>query len=315
VGVVKVPDARVDFLAGVFSPRKTTYATIEFVDVVGLVRGQGRDLALAPVRDVDAMVHVVRAFDESLAPRSAEETQRDIRDFDTELILTDLQTVEKRLERIGKDLGKTKDPDLELERDLLERVRAWLEAERPLREMDFAPEDRKRARGFAFLSQKPMIHALNVTEAAIQEAAVDAGGHTPPPNTARVVISGKLEAEMAELGDEDLSAFLEDYGLGESGMVRLVGSAYELLGLISVLTAGEEEVRAWTIRRGTTAWKAAGAIHTDLERHFIRAEVVAFEQFREHPSFAAMRERGQFRLEGKDYVVQDGDIITVRHSG
>lgn len=314
VGVVRVPDPRVDFLAEVFQPRKATYATIEFVDIVGLVQGQGRDMALAPVRDVDALVQVVRAFDESFAPRSPEDVERDIRDFDTELILSDLQTVEKRLERIAKDLARTKDADLSLEKDLLEKIREWLESERPLRELELSPEERKRARGFAFVSEKPMITAINVTEDAIQNAEDWMRGEAPK-GTARVVISGKLEAEMAELSDEDLAAFLADYGLGESGMVRLVRSAYDLLGLISFLTAGDDEVRAWTIPRGTTAQKAAGAIHTDLERHFIRAEVVAFDQFRDDPSFAAMRERGQLRLEGKEYIVQDGDIINVRHSG
>jgi hypothetical protein len=182
--------------------------------------------------------------------------------------------------------------------------------------MELSPEDARRARGFAFLSQKPMIHAINVGEDNIdllRESKEGAAGL--PSNTARVAISGKLEAEMAELADDDLDAFLEDYGLGESGMVRLVRSAYRLLGLISFLTAGEDEVRAWTIRAGTTAQRAAGAIHSDLERHFIRAEVSSFEAFREKGSFAALREQGLLRLEGKEYVVQDGDIINVRHSG
>lgn len=318
VGVVKVPDARVDFLASVFEPRKTTYATIEFVDIVGLVQGQGRDLALDPVRDVDAMVHVVRAFEEGAPhPRGSVDPERDIRDFDAELILSDLQSVEKRLERITKDLGKIRDPDLEHEHELLGRIRSWLESGRPLREMEFSPEDLKRARGFAFLSQKPMIYAINVGEEEIGKAGEsndDATGSIAH-NTAKVFVSGKLEAEMAQLGDDDLAAFLADYGLEEPGMVRLIRSAYDLLGLISFLTAGKEECRAWTIRRGTTAQKAAGVIHSDLEKHFIRAEVSSFEDFREYPSFAALREHGLLRLEGKDYIVKDGDIITVRHSG
>jgi len=315
VGVVRVPDERIDYLSSVFNPRKTTYATVEFVDVVGLAQGQGRDLALEPVRDVDAMVHVVRAFDKGVPhPRGSVDPERDIRDFDTELILSDLQSVEKRLERLGKDIRKVRDPELENERDLLVRIQEWLESERPLREMELSQEDRRRARGFAFLSQKPMIYAVNVDDdrASLTGATAD---DTTRANTARVTIAGKLEAEMTELADEDLQAFLEDYGLRESGMVRLIRSVYQLLGLISFLTAGEEEVRAWTIRRGTTAQRAAGAIHSDLEKHFIRAEVASFEAFREHGSFAALREQGLLRLEGKDYVVEDGDIITVRHSG
>jgi GTP-binding protein YchF len=317
VGVVKVPDARVDFLASVFEPLKTTHATIEFVDVVGLVRGQGRDLALDPVRDVDAMIHVVRAFDDGIPdPRGSADAERDIRDFETELILNDLQSVEKRLERLTRERKKIKDSDLEREHELLGRIREWLESERPLREMDFTPDESKRMRGFAFLSQKPMIYAINVGEdqithgggPVVREAAEG-------PNTARVLISGKLEAEMAQLGDEDLAMFLADYGLQESGMMRLIRTAYELLGLISFLTAGPEECRAWTIRKGTTAQRAAGAIHSDLEKHFIRAEVSSFGDFRRYPSFAALREQGLLRLEGKEYVVKDGDIITVRHSG
>ena len=320
VGVVRVPDARVDFLASIFEPAKITYATIEFVDVVGLIQGHGKDLALDPVRDVDAMVHVVRAFDDGIPhPQGSIDPERDIRDFDTELILNDLGSVEKRLERIARDRKKSKDPELEREHELLLKIREWLESERPLREMELSEEESKRSRGFAFLSQKPMIYAINVGEDQIGAGAAELGASTKQqsnaPNTARVYISGKLEAEMAQLTDEDLKVFLADYGLEESGMIRLIRSAYELLGLISFLTAGEEECRAWTIRKGTTAQKAAGAIHTDLEKHFIRAEVSSFEDFSEHPSFAALREHGLLRLEGKDYVVRDGDIITVRHSG
>jgi ribosome-binding ATPase len=317
VGIVRVPDDRVDFLSSVFSPRKTTFATIEFVDVVGLVEGQGREMVLAPVRDVDALVHVVRAFDSEIPhPSGSVDPERDIRDFDAELILSDLQSVEKRLERLAKDIRKVKDPDLEREYELLIGIQQWLEAERPLREMDLSEEAIRRVRGFSFLSAKPMLYVINVGEDHLDalegtsDCAPSASGHT-----ARVAVAGKLEAEMGELSDEDMAAFLEDYGLNESGMVRLVRSAYHLLGLISFLTAGEEEVRAWTVRKGTTAQGAAGAIHTDLAKHFIRAEVASFEAFKEHGSFAALRDKGLLRLEGKDYRVEDGDIITIRHSG
>ena len=317
VGIVRVPDERVDFLASVFTPRKTTYATIELVDVGPLVRGTGRELALESVRDVDALVHVVRAFDEGVPhPQGSVDPDRDIRDLDSELILADLQSVEKRLERIRKEMGKSKDAAREREHALLERIREWLETGRPLREMELASEESKQVRGFAFLSEKPIIHAINIGEEQVSLLLARPDGHSAPaPNTGRVYISGKLEAEMAELPTEDLQSFLEDYGLRESGMIRLVRSTYDLLGLISFLTAGEEECRAWTIRRGTTAQRAAGAIHSDLEKHFIRAEVCRFEEFRKHGSFRALRERGLLRLEGKDYIVEDGDIITVRHSG
>ncbi len=316
VGVVQVPDERVAFLASVFEPLKVTYATVEFVDVAGLVRGKGRDLALDPVRDVDAMVHVVRAFDDAAVPHSESsiDPERDIRNFDAELILADLASVEKRLERLNKDLKKLKDAELERERDFLVQAQNWLESEHPLREMDIPETDRKRMRGFAFLSEKPMIYAINRGEDQIGELSQDPAKDSPP-NTERVYICGKLEAEMTELPPEDLDSFLEDYGLTETGMVRLIRSTYHLLGLISFLTVGEDECRAWTIRKGTTAQKAAGVIHTDLEKHFIRAEVAHFADFREHPGFGPLRDKGLLRLEGKGYEVQDGDIVNVRHSG
>ena len=316
VGVVQVPDERVAFLASVFDPVKVTYATVEFVDVVGLVRGKSRDMALDPVRDVDAMVHVVRAFDDPAVPHSESsvDPERDIRNFDAELILADLASVEKRLERLNKDLKKLKDADLERERDFLVQALEWLESERPLREMDIPEADRKRMRGFAFLSEKPMIYAINLGEDQIEQLRQEQTKDSPP-NTERVYICGKLEAEMTELPPEELDSFLEDYGLTESGMVRLIRSTYHLLGLISFLTAGEEECRAWTIRKGTTAQKAAGVIHTDLEKHFIRAEVAHFVDFQEHPGFGPLRDKGLLRLEGKGYEVEDGDIMNVRHSG
>ncbi len=317
VGVVRVPDERVDFLASVFHPKKTTYTTIEFVDIQGLIRGKGRDMAFAPVRDVDALVHVVRAFEEESLPHpdGSVNPERDIRDFDAELILADLSSVEKRLERLDKDLKKIKDADLAFERDLLRKTHEWLESERPLREMDMDESARKRVKGFSFLSEKPMIYVLNLGDDQIETLEATHDEEESRPNTERAYICGKLEGEMAELPPEELTDFLADFGISESGMERLIRSTYHLLGLISFLTAGEEECRAWTIRRGTKAQKAAGAIHTDLEKHFIRAEVSGLDDFKKHPSFAELREHGLLRLEGKEYEVKDGDIITVRHGG
>lgn len=317
LGVARVPDSRVDFLASVFNPRKMTYATMEFVDVGGLVRGTGRDASLDPVRDVDALVHVVRLFDDPSVPHpeGSVDPERDIRDLDTELILSDLQSIEKRLERLEKDLARIKDADREKERGFLLQARDWLESAKPLREMAMSAEDRKSVRGFAFLSEKPMLQVLNVGEDRLDMVRTGAPDRAPSGRTAQVAVCGKLEAEMSELAPDEIQSFLDDYGMAESGMVRLIRSAYELLGLISFLTAGEEECRAWTIRKGTKAQQAAGVIHTDLETHFIRAEVCRFDDFREHPGFAALREKGLLRLEGKDYEVQDGDIMTVRHSG
>jgi len=253
------------------------------------------------------------------------DAERDIRNFDAELILADLASIEKRLERLEKDLKKIKDADMKMERDFLVEAQAWLESERPLREMTIDEAVSKQIRGFSFLSAKPMVYAINVGEDQIDMLnspntspdTVDAGDTNVEsrPNTERVYICGKLEAEMVDLPTEELNSFLEDYGLSESGMVRLIRSTYHLLGLISFLTAGEEECRAWTIRRGTRAQQAAGAIHTDLEKHFIRAEVAGFDDFKEHGGFAALRDKGLLRLEGKQYEVKDGDIINVRHGG
>ena len=317
VGVVQVPDTRVEYLASVFSPRKTTFATVEFVDVGGLERGKGRDMALDPVRDVDTLVHVVRAFADEAVPHpdGSVDAERDIRNFGAELILADLASIEKRLERLNKDLGKIKDADMTRERDFLVEAEAWLESERPLREMSIDEATSKQIRGFSFLSAKPMVYVINIGEDQIDLLTSGSSNDESRPGRDRVYICGRLEAEMAELPAEDLVGFLEDYGLDESGMVRLIRSTYHLLGLISFLTAGEEECRAWTIRRGTRAQRAAGAIHTDLEKHFIRAEVAAFDDFKEHGGFAALRDKGLLRLEGKEYEVKDGDILNIRHSG
>ena len=317
VAVVKVPDRRVDFLASVFKPRKTTHATIEFVDIAGLVRGRTREMVLDPVRDVDALVHVVRAFsDDAVAhPDGSVDTERDIRNFDAELILADLASIEKRVERLDKDLKKIKDPGLAMERDFLAQARAWLEGERPLREMSIDTDVERRIRGFAFLSAKPMVVALNIGEENIERLRGGGAGGESRRGAERVLVCGRLEAEMAELAPDELEGFLDDYGLSESGMVRLIRSTYHLLGLISFLTAGDAECRAWTIRQGTRAGRAAGAIHTDLEKHFIRAEVAAFDDFERHGGFASLREKGLLRLEGREYEVQDGDIVTVRHGG
>ena len=261
------------------------------------------------------MVHVVRAFEDDTVPHpeSSVDLERDVRNFDAELILADLASVEKRLERLDKDLKKIKDDSLARERDLLRGVHKWLETERPLREMEISDADRRQLRGFAFLSEKPMIYSINLGDDQVEQ--IPGTPEESVANTERVYVCGKLEAEMAELPPEELSAFLADYGLHESGMERLIRSTYHLLGMISFLTAGEEECRAWTIRRGTKAHQAAGAIHTDFEKHFIRAEVSRFDDFREHPSFAELRENGLLRLEGKEYEVCDGDIVNVRHSG
>jgi GTP-binding protein YchF len=317
VGIVKVPDTRLDFLSSKFAPEKTTYATIEFVDVQGLQRGKGQDMALAPVRTVDALVHVVRAFQDEAVPHpeGTVNPERDKQSLDYELMLADVASIEKRMERLEKDLKKSKNAALETERAYLQRAKAWLESEKPLREMEVNDQERKLVKGFAFLSEKPMIYVENIGENQLDALRHPDGHHALRPNTEQTIICGKLEAEMAELPPEELKTFLADYGLTESGAERLIRTTYRLLGLISFFTVGEEECRAWTITGGTNAQNAAGVIHTDLADYFIRAEVCQYDDFAKYGSMQALKEKGLLRLEGKEYIVKDGDIMTIRHSG
>lgn len=323
VGIARVPDARLGKLAEVFEPKKITYATIEYVDIGGLQKDREKNAAsLVPLREADALAHVVRLFEDPSVPHEGEklDAMRDIESVEIELMLNDLEQASKRIERVEKDLKKKKDPLLEAELQLLARCRQALESETPLRELEFKPEERKMLHGFKFLSQKPMLYVLNLGD----EEAADAGRAVEKhhleklaakPQTAIVPFCGKIEAELSELNDAESAEMMRAYGLGESGRDRLIHATYRLLGLISFLTCGEPEVRAWTIARGATAPQAAGAIHSDIERGFIKAEVVNWEHLLAAGSFAAARERGQVRLEGKEYVVQEGDVILFRHSG
>lgn len=317
VGIVKVPDARLDVLSAAFHPEKTTYATVEFVDVQGLVRGKGQDMALAPVRTVDALLHVVRSFKDESVPHSegAVDPERDKRNLDYDLMLADMASIEKRMERLEKDLKKQKNAALEKELAYLQKAKAWLESEKPLREMEINEDEKKLVKGFAFLSEKPMIYVENIGEDQLDRLRHPEANASLRPNTEQTVICGKLEAEMAELPPDELKTFLADYGLHESGTERLIRTTYRLLGLISFFTVGEEECRAWTITQGANAQHAAGVIHTDLSEHFIRAEVCHYDDFVKHGSMQALKEKGLLRLEGKEYPVKDGDIVTIRHSG
>jgi GTP-binding protein YchF len=317
VGIVKVPDPRVNFLASKFNPEKTTFATVEFVDVPALVRGRGQEMTLAPLRSVDVLIHIVRVFeDESVAhPEGSVDPARDRRDLDYELMLADIASIEKRMERLGKDLKKGKTPQLVQELSYLEKAKAWLESEKPLREMEVSGEEKRLVKGFAFLSEKSMIYVDNIGESQMERLRHPGEDELLRPNTEHTTICGKLEAEMAELPPDELRSFLADYGLTESGSERLIRATYRLLGLISFFTVGEEECRAWTIARGTNAQRAAGAIHTDLENHFIRAEVCHYDDFVKYGSMQALKEKGLLRLEGKEYLVKDGDIMEIRHSG
>jgi hypothetical protein len=265
----------------------------------------------------------LRAFEEPSIPHVGDiDPLRDAKNVDFDLIVNDLSQIEKRLERLEKDLKKMKTAELEREFELLKRANAHLELERPLREMEMSADDRKRIRGFMFLSQKPILYALNVNESSTLGNDLEKAPekhklneYASRPNAGVTAICGKVEAELADMPDEEAGEFLASYGLKESGLVRLIRKSYELLGLISFFTVGEDECRAWTIERGSRAQTAAGAIHSDLEKHFIRAETIHWDQLLDAGSEANARSRGTLRLEGKEYIVQDGDVMHIRHSG
>jgi GTP-binding protein YchF len=324
VGVARVPDDRLDRLAAIYQPKKLTHASVEYVDVGAIGQEALKETAyLGNLRNVDALAHVVRAFDDPAIPHvGAIDPLRDIKNVEFDLMVSDLGQIEKRLERLEKDLKKMRSPDLEKEFELMKAAKSHLESERPLREMQMTPEDKKRLRGFMFLSEKPILYVLNVNESAQlgNTLANAASMHNlaevaSRPNAAVAAICGKVEAELAEMNDTDAAEFLASYGLQESGLVRLIRSTYNLLGMISFFTVGEDECRAWTIPADTRAVQAAGAIHSDLEKHFIRAETIRWDQLLDAGSEANARARGTLRLEGKDYIVQDGDVMHIRHSG
>jgi GTP-binding protein YchF len=321
-GIAKVPDPRVDALAELYKPPKITFATVEYIDAPSISKESLRDPAyLASLRVVDAFAHVLRVFQDETVPHEHGSTDpaRDFSDVETELILSDLVVVEKRLERVDKDRKKMRDPNLDKEYELLVRCQEALGANTPLRDLEFEAEDEKRIRGFQFLSQKPMLLVLNLGEEdAPRLHEVEERYRTGPlagkKNTAVTAICGKIEAEMAELPREEAQEYLASYGLKESGLQRIVSATYELLGLMSFLTAGDTEVRAWTIPVRSSAVKAAGAIHSDFEKKFIRAEVVNWKSLVDLGGYPGVREKGLLRLEGKEYVVKDGDVLVIRHS-
>ena len=324
VGVAKVPDERLDKLAALYSPKKLTHASVEYVDVGAIGQEALKETAyIGHLRQVDALIHVVRAFDDPAIPHvGAIDPLRDIRNVEFDLMVSDLGQIEKRLERLEKDLKKMKTPELEKENELLIKAKAHLETEKPLREMEMTPEDKKRIRGFMFLSEKPILYVLNIGESSELGRDLEAAAAkyklsevAARPNAGASAICGKVEAELSEMSDEDAAEFLSSYGLKESGLSRLIRTTYHLLGLVSFFTAGEDECRAWTIPVHTRAVNAAGAIHSDLEKHFIRAETIRWDQLLEAGSEANARAKGTLRLEGKDYIVQDGDVMHIRHSG
>jgi len=313
VGVIKVPDSRVDKLAELYNPKKQTYVEMSFVDVAGPQGDQAErtETGLDPklvqhMREVEALVHVVRGFDSPMLTQPAD-AMRDIKAFDDELILTDMVQIENRIARLKKEKDSTR------ERELLERLKTALEEERPLRDLEIVNEEQGLIAGFRFLSLKPLLLLLNVGEgAAGSEPPDDVVALAAARNLSLIAMSGRAEMDIAQLTEDEQREFLQDLGITEPARDRFIRAAYQLLDLISFLTSGEDECRAWSIRRGTTAHRAAGVIHSDIERGFIRAEVVRFEDLIELKSEARCREQGKLKLEGKEYIVHDGDVIHFR---
>lgn len=319
-GVTKVPDPRLEELAKIFEPPKITYATVEYLDVPAISKETLRDPGyVASLRVVDAFAHVLRVFEDPSVPHEhgAIDPLRDFEDVEMELILSDLVVVEKRLERVEKDRKKLRSPELDKEFELLTRCKELLEANTPLRNLAIDASEEKLIRGFMFLSQKPMLCVLNLGEedaARLHEREAEFSALASRPRTGVTAVCGKIEAELSQLPPEDAAEYLQSYGLKESGLQRLISATYRLLGLMSFLTAGETEVRAWTIPIDSTAVKAAGAIHSDFEKKFIRAEVVNWKNLIDLGGYPGVREKGLLRLEGKEYIVKDGDVMVIRHS-
>ncbi len=325
IGISRVPDARLDRLTAIFNPKKHVPATIEVTDMAGAARsGAAALVEVAGYKNADALVHVVRAFRDDAVPHPTGTVNpaRDAQAMEDELILADLGVVERRIERLDKDAKKGRSPEAEKERDLLVRCQAALEDGQPLRALGLDADDRRRLRGFQLLSAKPLLLVINLDEAdvahaaSVESAAAEAGltGFLMRAGTRAVPVCAKIELEIAALEPADASAFLADLGLAESGLDRVIRATYDLLGYISFFTVGEDECRAWSIARGTVAQEAAGDIHSDIARGFIRAEVVAYDAFIARGSLQAAKQAGELRLEGKEYVVQDGDIINFRHA-
>ena len=324
VGISRVPDDRLDRLTALFQPKKRVPATVEFADMAAGRSDAAALLDVAAYRQADALLHVVRAFhDEAVPhPKGSIDPVRDARLIEDEMILADLGVAERRLDRLVKDLKKNPSPDLKKEEELLAACRASLENGRALRTLGLSRDDARRLRGFQLLSAKPLLLVINLDEADLQQRAGAAPGAALAGLDAflaevhgmAVDVCAKIELEIAQLDPADAQAFLADLGLRESGLDRVIRAAYELLGYISFLTVGEDECRAWSIPRGTPALEAAGAIHSDIQRGFIRAEVVASDRLLARGSLAACRDHGELRLEGKEYVVADGDCITFRHA-
>ena len=322
VGVVAVPDERLDLLAKLYNSKKVTPTALEFVDIAGLVKGasKGEGLGnkfLSHIREVDAIVHVVRCFDDANITHvdGSVDPLRDIETIEFELIFADMDSVQKRANK-ARTSAKGGDKKYLVEADLMDRIYAELEKGKPARLIDMSDDEKEIARDLFLLTSKPVIYAANVGEDDVANGGneyVDRVKNCARTQGAKtVMICAKLEEELAGLDDDDKQLFRDEYGIKQSGLDQLVSACYDLLGLISYLTAGEKETRAWTITRGTKAPQAAGKIHSDFERGFIRAEIVDWKVLLECGSYVAAKEKGKVRSEGKDYVIKDGDVVLFR---
>jgi hypothetical protein len=315
VHTAAIPDARLDYLAGLYHPRKYTPAALEVIDVPGLTRGAGAAF-LAAVREVDALIHVVRAFRSDAVPHvdGRPNPARDLENVDAELVLADLQVVESRLERIAA--GKKIKGETLVEQEALRCCQAVLDAGKPLLEAGLKEAEWQAVRSLGFLTVKPAVAVVNIDEEQLRQGHYpgesDVDAYAGPRGMPVLTICAKLEEEIAGLDADERSDFLSAMGIAEPGIDRVARAIYKRLGLISFLTAGVDEVRAWTIRAGTKARAAAGKVHSDMERGFIRAEVVSFDDLARMGDMNKVREKGLMRLEGKDYIVRDGDIINFR---
>jgi len=315
LATVKVPDSRLEVLARMFNPKKVTYADVQYIDIGGLSSGARESGGLPPVvlnyiSGADALLHVVRAFQDERVPHpdGSIDVQRDIEAVDLELAFSDLAIIERRLARLNAEIGKMSAKEREnrlIERDALVRIQSALESGIPIRDIDLSSEEERLLRGYQFLTAKPLLLAINIGENQLTNPPTIRYDHR---RSGVATLCGKIEAELAQLDDDEARAFMDDLGITEPARNRVIALSYELLGLISFLTAGPDEVRAWTIRRSTPAVEAAGVIHSDIQRGFIRAEVVAYDDLIRAGSMAEARKHGHVRMEGKQYIVQDGDV-------
>ena len=320
-GIVKVPDARLDKLTEIVNPKKQTNATLEFIKVPGLEQdsSQGQGLPsqfLNNLKNVEALLVVIRNFENEYFPHPMGRINpaADIEFINSEFLLSDLMLVEQRVERLQKMIPKTKNEQDKRVLDLMLRLKEQLDLEKPLRDMDFSDDERFMLKAYQFLTIKPLLYVINIQEDQIPNADNIAKELSVfvTKNCALTALSAEIEKEIADLEEDDATVFMEDLGIQEPAMYKLIRKSYDLLGLISFFTVGEKECRAWTIRDGSTAPKAAGAIHSDLEKGFIRAETVHYDDFIVNESLAKCKEKGLLRLEGKEYIVKDGDIMTIR---